>query len=205
MEEDGVEEAPPAPRSAIPMLIASAVLMELLFVFLLADRQIVGAFGLRSTGPFEEISGQMSTLLSAAILGVGFVAGFFLYSHMGSRVGGVIAIPLAAVEALASPAVVPFLLLGVGISYVIGAVFFQKLLIYGRRLFYVYLTVSVLVMVQLLVQYKLDPLSFSFIIPRIIAYNLHVDRDKKRSVVIAVLYFAGLAILGVALVSVGRL
>ncbi len=204
MEEEGMDEAPPEAHNGLLLYVAAAVLMEILFLVLVLDRSIIHAIGLRQMGPLRTMSDANGTLVSGVILGAGFVAGFFLYSRMGSRVGGVIAIPLAAVEALFSPAIVPFLLLGIGIAYSIGEPFFQKLLIYGRRLFYVYLTVSVLVMVQLMIGFSLEPLSFSFIIPGIIAYNLHVDRDKTKSVIIADLYFAGLALLGIAVVALGR-
>lgn len=178
--------------------------MELVFLALTFNHSILRRVGLDSVGPLDQITVQKATLASAAVLAVGFIGGFFLYSRMGSRVGGVIAIPLAAVEALSSPLLVPYLILGIGISYCIGELFFRKLLIYGRRLFYVYLAASVVVMAQLLVGYNLEPLSFSFIIPGIIAYNMHVDRDKKQSIVIAILYFAALILVGMAAIIVQR-
>ncbi len=178
-----------------------AVLLEAGFIVLLLARKYLEIVGLNTMGPMDLAGDYLQSVSTAIILAAGFVLGFVIYSKVGSRVGGVIAIPLAAVESLAYPLVVPFLVLGTAVCYFGGEVVFGALLIYGRRLFYVFLTISVVVMTQLIVVMQLPAFSLSFIIPGIISYNLHVDREKRKSIYVAVLYFLGLVALGALIIK----
>lgn len=177
----------------IPLIIVG---LEILFFVLIAVHDRLTLLGLTTKGPLDRASYDYAAGTVAVILAVGFVTGFFIYTRLGSRVGGVVAIPLAVVESLAYPLIIPFIIIGSATCFYVGESVFVRYLIYGRRLFYVFLTASVIVMAQLIISVHLPPFSLSFIIPGIISYNLHVERGRKKSIAVGIAYFAGLFAIG---------
>lgn len=135
----------------------------------------------------------MQYIIQLMILIFGFMFGFFMYEFTRYRAGGVIAIPILAIYSLEAPITLPIFLYSIAMCILIGFIITEKTLIYGRRLLYLYLTVSILVtsVSFFFAQYYLDldllTLSIGAIFPGLIAYNISRETYSFKSGVQTVL------------------
>ena len=176
--------------------------MIILTYLLILMKQFLSLYGLGVNGPLTSLSTDAWNIVATPILSIGFLGGFVIYTRYGSRVGGVVAVPLAVIESLAYPLIVPFLIIGSIVSYMIGMIIFDEFLIYGRRLFYVFLIASVFVMTIPTISVLPQAFNFSTILPGIIAYNMHVEKAMTRSIAILSIFFTALYILGLLIVDI---
>ncbi len=178
----------------VVFLIISIVLMYLLIM-------LGRSFGSDMNGPLASLPLNAWSVVVTPVLIIGFLAGFLIYTKLGSRAGGVVIVPLAVVESLAYPFILPFLIIGSIASYMVGMIFFEEFLIYGRRLFYVFLIASILIMTGPIVSTIPHAFNFSTILPGIIAYNMHVEKAMTRSIAIVLVCFTALFILGLLIID----
>lgn len=120
----------------------------------------------------------MQYVIQVMILLFGFVFGYFMYELYRYRAGGVIAVPILVLYSLEAPVALPIFVYSTAICYLIGFIITERMLIYGRRLLYLYLTTSLLVtsfsFFFVLYYLNLDLLTISVgaIFPGLIAYNI---------------------------------
>jgi hypothetical protein len=122
---------------------------------------------------------QIGTIVPYLILLVGFAMGFILYKKLGTRVGGVMAIPLAVVYCLAELKLIPVLIGATIITSLIGYLFFQLFLLYGRRMLYIYAGISIVVTMPLVLLVKANATVYMSIIPGLLAYNFHREVNSS--------------------------
>lgn len=109
---------------------------------------------------------------------VGFVLEFILYSKYQFRAGGVIVLPILAVYFVLYPFFVPILLGLSLLTYIILEILYGKIIIYGRRL--LYLALSIGITFSLIASYILaQPIgTYGFLIPGLLAYNIHREQHS---------------------------
>ena len=122
---------------------------------------------------------QIGTTIHYIILLVGFVLGFILYEKFGTRVGGVLAIPLAVVYCLAELKLIPVLIVATLMTSLIGYLIFRTFLIYGRRMLYIYAGTSIFFTIPLILLIGAEATVFMSIIPGLLAYNLHREMNSS--------------------------
>ena len=120
----------------------------------------------------------MQYFIQMLILLFGFVFGYFMYELYRYRAGGVIAIPILVLYSLESPIALPIFIYSVAMCYLIGFIITERTLIYGRRLLYLYLTMSLLItsfaffFVLYYLNMDLLTITVGAIFPGLIAYNV---------------------------------
>ncbi len=181
------------------------ILMITLTYLLIVMKESFASYGLGVNGPLTGLSADAWSVVTTPIFSIGFIGGFVIYSRYGSRVGGVVAVPLAVVESLAYPLLIPFIIIGSIVSYMIGVIIFEEYLIYGRRLFYVFLIASVFFMTGPIISTIPHGFNFSTILPGIIAYNMHVEKAMTRSIAILLISFSALFLIGLLIIDVYKL
>ncbi len=186
-----------SPQKLIILIVTAALLFLPVFM-----GQHLRAYVLSMNGPLADIPTREWSVVVIPILSIGFLIGFLIYTRMGSRAGGVVVVPLAVVEALAYPLLIPLIVTGSIVSYIIGMIFFEEFLIYGRRLFYVFLTVSILVMTVPVISIIPHSLNFSTLLPGIVAYNMHVEKSLTKAIAIVLICFSALFLLGLMIIDV---
>lgn len=151
----------------------------------------------------------MQYLLQFLILIFGFLFGFFMYEFTRYRAGGVIAIPILVLYGLEAPLTLPIFIYSICMCLLIGYIITEKTLIYGRRLLYLYLTVSILVtsFVFYFVLYYLDinllSITIGAIFPGLIAYNITREaysfKSGVKTVLMMIWHFIIVALFGIVL------
>lgn len=120
----------------------------------------------------------MNILVFMATLLFGFALGFFLYEVKRYKVGGVIAIPLLVIYTLQDVAILPVFIVSALVCLFVMQAVAEKTLLYGRRLLYGYLGVSILAsgaiieLVSFVYALHLEEIIIFTIFPGIIAYNI---------------------------------
>lgn len=108
----------------------------------------------------------------------GFVLGFYLYEVKRYKIGGVIAIPVLVIYALQDLRVIPIFVAAVIICLILARFLAERTLLYGRRLLYCYLAISIVatsaiaMLVASLAEIGLNEMVIFTIFPGIIAYNI---------------------------------
>ncbi len=190
-------------RSKIYKIILLILMIAFMYLLIMLN-QLFGSYGLNLNGPLETLPSNVWSIVVTPVLVIGFLAGYLIYTRLGSRAGGVVIVPLSVVESLAYPFIIPFLIIGSIVSYILGMIFFEEFLIYGRRLFYVFLIASILIMAGPIITTIPHAFNFSTIVPGIIAYNMHVEKAMTRSIAIVLVCFTTLFILGLLIIDVYR-
>jgi len=185
----------------VPKII-TMIAVVVFSILLIITGQLFSSYVLSVNGPLTSLPANAWSVVITPVLGIGFLAGFLVYTRLGSRAGGVVAIPLAVVESLAYPLIIPFLIIGSIMSYIIGMIVFEEFMIYGRRLFYVFLIISIIIMTSPIVSTIPHAFNFSTILPGIIAYNMHVEKSMTRSSAIIFICFAALYLLGLLIINI---
>lgn len=122
---------------------------------------------------------QVGSIVPYLVLLVGFALGFVLYEKLGSRVGGVVAIPLAVVYCLVEPRLIPVLIGATIITSLIGYLLFRMFLLYGRRMLYIYAGISIIITIPLILIAGAKGTIFMSIIPGLLAYNFHREINSS--------------------------
>jgi len=129
---------------------------------------------------------------------VGFVMGYFLYQKYMFRSGGVIILPLLAIYFIKFPLSFPMLLISTIISYIVLEIIYSRYIVYGRRLLYLALVIS---LISVLVFEEVLAVSigwYAFILPGLFAYNLHRENNSTlnmlKSAVLSTVMFVFLAL-----------
>ena len=141
------------------------------------------------------------------ILSVGFVLGYFFYTRFKISPGGVLATPFLVLYTLEDPSIFVIFVLAFVASIFAIDFFVKRYLIYGRRLFYLALLISLVISAVLYIM--LNP-SFSTvffsIIAGIIAYNSHKElmggTDYMKITIIWFSEFILLYVFGFAIYSI---
>jgi hypothetical protein len=100
--------------------------------------------------------------------------GLILYERTGSRLGGVLVLPLLLLYALVDLSVLLVFSVGALASFVLGQFFYSHMLIYGRRLLYAFLLAGI--GATMTAYAFIQPGSFGLVLavlPGLFAYNLH--------------------------------
>jgi hypothetical protein len=120
----------------------------------------------------------MDQLAMLVTLLFGFVLGFYLYEVKRYKVGGVIAIPVLVIYSMQDLIVLPIFVVATALCIVFAGFVAEKTLLYGRRLLYTYLAISIVATslityaVSTVMGLSLSELVIFTIFPGIIAYNI---------------------------------
>lgn len=144
------------------------------------------------------MSGFAMVALLAVFIGIGLLA----YERYGLRLGGVLVLPLLLLYAVADAMVIPLFLAAAAVTYLIGEVIHRLTLLYGRRLFVVYLIASLAVTYFMSTAIggighgHLFPL-----LPGLFAFNLHREGRPIRGAIAFVGWMGLFAMVGVVVLS----
>lgn len=135
-------------------------------------------------------------LLFAAFLVVGLLA----YERRGLRLGGVVVLPLLLVYALFDLQALAVFTLATVLVLLLGHWLHHRTLVYGRRLFILYLLLSVAAtaLVKVFIGTTFGPFTIA-ILPGLFAYNLHREGDYARGLTAFSLWLAGLLMVGLGI------
>jgi len=145
----------------------------------------------------------MNASVQLATLVFGFLIGFILYERTKYRVGGVVAVPVLVTYSIGNPMLFPIFLISIIACFVAGSWVGQRTLIYGRRLLYVFLTLSVIITSCLIFfiagfySHELLLITVGTIFPGILAYNLNREIFDRESAVVSI------TVLGMNMLIVG--
>jgi len=135
----------------------------------------------------------MDPLITLATLIFGFITGYILYEYTQYRVGGVVAIPVLVIYSIDSPALLPIFIAGICFCFFTGSWIANRLLIYGRRLLYIFMIFSVFItstMIFLAGEYysnEIILITVGTIFPGILAFNLYREIFDKQSAIKSIL------------------
>ena len=141
------------------------------------------------------------------ILSVGFVLGYFFYTRFKISPGGVLATPFLVLYTLEDPSIFVIFVLAFVASVFAIDFFVKRYLIYGRRLFYLALLISLVIsaVLYIILNPSFSTVFFS-IIAGIIAYNSHKElmggTDYMKITVIWFSEFILLYVFGFAIYSI---
>jgi hypothetical protein len=154
----------------------------------------------------------MDAAIMLVTLLFGFILGFYLYEAKRFKVGGVIAIPILAIYSLQDMVILPIFIISAIACIVIARIIAEKTLLYGRRLLYCFLAISIVAtsiiiavtskvyapMVQEMVVFT--------IFPGIIAYNISKEsydlNSAAESVFLVIVYFMAVYLFARALLMI---
>ena len=141
----------------------------------------------------------MNTTLMLLTLLFGFIIGFYLYEVKRFKVGGVIAIPILVIYSLQDMVILPIFVISAIACLVIARIIAEKTLLYGRRLLYCFLAISIIgtSIIIAVTSHLIDPLVQEMVVftifPGIIAYNISKEsydlNSAAESVFLVIVYF----------------
>jgi hypothetical protein len=120
----------------------------------------------------------MQPVIQLFILLFGFIFGFILYELTRYRIGGIVAIPIMVIYIMDNPVLLPIFFLSIGICLAGVQLIAEKTLLYGRRLLYLNLAVSIvctsmmIFSVSAFLNIDLTTLTVGTIFPGIVAFNI---------------------------------
>lgn len=124
-----------------------------------------------------------SIALILAVIVLGMIVSEGVYGRWGIRVNGIIAIPLLALFALQSAAIVPLYIAGVAVTYTLLTLLHRTTLLYGRVLLSTGLVIAVVGSVPVAIVLPVTSglhVFFTAILIGVGAYNLHRMPAKHR-------------------------
>lgn len=131
----------------------------------------------------------MEPIIQLIVLLFGFILGFVLYELTRYRIGGVVAIPIMVIYTMANSLMLPMFLFSIVICLLVGHIISEITLLYGRRLLYTYLTISIII-TSLIFFYMGSILEINFtaitvatIFPGIVAFNISRESDTFENAV----------------------
>lgn len=117
---------------------------------------------------------------------VGFVFSYLIYSYKKFRLGGVISLPLLAIYTIKFPLIALVIVLSSVIIFFILEILMERIVIYGRRLLYIAMVLSVSIMVVVELYISRNPEWYALLLSGLIAYNYHRENhsgvDIKKSI-----------------------
>jgi hypothetical protein len=120
----------------------------------------------------------MEPVVQLLVLLFGFIFGFIIYELTRFRIGGVVAIPIMVIYTLDDPLMLPIFGFTIVVCLLAGQIIEEKTLLYGRRLLYLNLAVSILTTSLIffyassILDINLTALTVGTIFPGIIAFNI---------------------------------
>ncbi len=120
----------------------------------------------------------MEPLIHLFVLLFGFIFGFFLYELTRYRVGGVVAIPIMVIYTMDNPVMLPIFGFAIVICLLAGHIIEEQTLLYGRRLLYLNLAISITTTSLIffyassILNIDLTALTVGTIFPGIVAFNI---------------------------------
>lgn len=127
---------------------------------------------------------------------VGLLLEWIIYVKMGDRSGGIITIPLMAMYTLQSPSFSLLLWFVVTVCYIAAEIMYRGFLLYGRRLFISVITFCIAVTLPSLFLLGLEHFFILSVMPGIVAYNFHYERDLLRTCTLTLVKYFTLLWLG---------
>jgi hypothetical protein len=131
----------------------------------------------------------MEPLVQLIVLLFGFILGFILYELTRYRIGGVIAIPIMVIYTMDNSLMFPIFLYSIVICLLAGHIISESTLLYGRRLLYVYLAISIVTTSIIffyagsLLNINLTALTVGSIFPGIVAFNISREADNAENAI----------------------
>lgn len=129
------------------------------------------------------------------LLAVFLVVGLIVHEKTGSRLGGVLVLPLILLYALVDLAVLLVFSVGAFASFLAGQYFYYHRLVYGRRLLYAFLLSGIVVT---MITYPLiRPDSFGLVLavlPGLFSYNLHREGRYLEGMSTFLIWFGALLV-----------
>ena len=120
----------------------------------------------------------MEPVIQLFILLFGFILGFILYELTRYRIGGIVAIPIMVIYIIENPVLLPIFFLSIGLCLAGVQLIAERTLLYGRRLLYLNLAVSIIctsIMIFSIGSYfniDLTTLTVGTIFPGLVAFNI---------------------------------
>jgi|SRR3989344_3607031 len=114
------------------------------------------------------------------ILFVGFILGYLLYELFKVRAGGVVAIPLLVIYTIYNLKIFFLILLLALLLFLLLELIFKKTAIYGRRLLYISFGLSIIISsIAIWLMKEPSPVVFLTLIPGLMAYNFHREKNSS--------------------------
>ena len=152
----------------------------------------------------------MQPVIQLLTLLFGFILGFILYEFTRYRLGGIVAIPIMVIYTLDNPLMLPIFFTAIFFCLIFVELIAEKTLLYGRRLLYLNLAVSIattsilIFSVGSLFNMDLATLTVGSIFPGIMAYNISRETydvpNTVRSLALMMGNFLVVLIFGIALI-----
>ena len=146
---------------------------------------------------------KMNVNWEVAPLLVGFIFSYIIYTYKKFRLGGVISIPLLAIYTIKFPLIALVIILSSIIIFIFLEILMERFVLYGRRLLYISMILSVLFMVLIELSISKNPEWYAMLLSGLMAYNYHREAHSgvditKSIAVYFLLYFVCLVSSAVA-------
>ncbi len=120
---------------------------------------------------------------------VGFIFSYIIYTYKKFRLGGVIAIPLLAIYTIKFPMIAVIILLSSILIFFILEFLMKYLIIYGRRLLYLAMVLSVLIMTLIEIFISKNPEWYAILLSGLLAYNYHREANSGVKITKSILFY----------------
>jgi hypothetical protein len=135
--------------------------------------------------------------LAYGLLAVFLLVGLFVHERTGLRLGGAIVLPLLLVYTLFDLNVLVIFAFASLLAFLIGTVVHNRTLVYGRRMFILFLVLGVLATAIARLFIPTDVGGFALaVVPGVFAFNLHREGHYLRAASTFLLWFGLLLALG---------
>ena len=104
---------------------------------------------------------------------VGFIFSYIIYTYKKYRLGGVISIPLLAIYTIKFPLIAVVIILSSVIIFIFLEILMERVVMYGRRLLYISMIISVIFMTVIEIFVSKNPEWYAMLLSGLIAYNYH--------------------------------
>lgn len=109
---------------------------------------------------------------------IGFIFSYLIYSYKKYRLGGVISIPLLAIYTIKFPLIALVIVLSSILIFICLEILIERVIVYGRRLFYISMMISVILMTLVEVFISKNPEWYALLLSGLMAYNYHRENHS---------------------------
>jgi len=109
---------------------------------------------------------------------IGFVCSYIIYTYKKFRMGGVIAIPLLAIYTVKFPLIALVIFISSILIFICLEILMERVIMYGRRLLYVSMIMSVILMALVQIFISKNPEWYAMLLSGLIAYNYHRENHS---------------------------
>jgi len=124
--------------------------------------------------------GEKLETTAYVLLFIGFILGYLFYELFKIRAGGVVAIPLLVIYTMYNLKIFFLILILALLIFLLLELIFKNTAIYGRRLLYISFGTSILISsVVIWILKEPSPVVFLTLLPGLMAYNFHREKNSS--------------------------